>query len=372
MRLGFDIGPLTAARTGVGNYCYYLLKHLLAQGDMGDIIGFAANRRGIALDGLAGKLAYRRIPVPTRAMYALWEATSFPKVDRLLGGVDVFHGTNYFLPPTATARTALTIHDLAFLVEPSWCSPRIVGPFSRSIARFAHKADAILTYSEATANDVERLLQVPRSKIAVAPMAVDEGFVPVAREAATAALKREWGIDGPFLLFISTLEPRKNVTGLIRIFEAIGNEIPHKLVLIGGTGWNAEPIVDAIAKSPLRDRIVRPGFVPHMKLPVFYCAADAFVFPTHYEGFGLPLLEALTCGCPVVASDSSSVPEVTGGAALLAAPDDVAAHGRHVLSVLSDSAVRERLIADGKRHAAQYSWQRCAAQTRAVYKGLVS
>lgn len=371
MRLGFDIGPLTASRTGVGNYCYYLLKHLLEPGDL-DIAGLAVNRRGVALDGLEGRLTYRHIRMPARAMFALWNAAGVPRADRLLGGVDVYHATNYVLPPVARAKTVLTIHDLAFLIEPAWCSPRIVGPFSRRIAAFAGQAGAIMAYSEATAADIVRLLGVERDKITVAPMAVDEGFAPMDRSEAARLVRDTWGVEGPFLLFVSTLEPRKNVTGLIRIFERIGRDFPHKLVLIGGMGWGAGPIAQALESSPMRSRIVRPGFVPHRKLPAFYCAADAFVFPTHYEGFGLPLLEALTCGCPVAASDSSSVPEVTGTAALRAAPGDIEAHAAHIAAILTDAALRERLVADGKAHASRYSWRACAASTRTVYERLAA
>jgi len=237
---------------------------------------------------------------------------------------------------------------------------------------FAHRADAILTYSQSTKDDVVRLLEVDPDKITVAPMAVDDGFEPMSREEAEAFVADRFGIRGPFLLFVSTLEPRKNVPTLLRAYARVAAEIPHRLVLIGGVGWNADPIFETLDQLDLGDRIVRPGFVPHMQLPAFYCAADAFVFPTHYEGFGLPLLEALTCGCPVIASDNSAVPEVTGGAALTSDAMDEEAVADNIRRVLSDSVLRNDLIARGKAHAALYSWHKCAEATLAVYRSLAS
>jgi glycosyltransferase involved in cell wall biosynthesis len=370
MRVGIDIGPLTNQRTGVGNYCYYLLKHLLDLDQACHYHGFSSGLSPINLDGLDGRIDHRHLPIPTRILYRLWSTLGRPSVDGLLGGVDLYHATNYFLPPTSQAASVVTIHDLAFIAQPSLCSPRIVGPFSKGIRRFAQRANAILTYSESTKRDVLNFLEVDEAKVAVAPMAVDDGFLPIVREEAEGILKNQFKVEGPFLLFISTLEPRKNVPTLIKAFARIHKKIPHNLLLIGGVGWNADPIFETIEQLGIQDRIIRPGFIPHHMLPAFYSAADAFVFPTLYEGFGLPLLEALTCGCPVIAADNSSVPEVTGDAALLSDAMDEAALAENVLAVLEDDALRAGMIARGKTHAAQYSWGACAEKTLQVYRSV--
>ena len=370
MRIGIDIGPLTARRTGVGNYCYYLLKHMLAQARDAEFTGWATGRAAIELDGL--NLDFRHIPVPTRAMYKSWEWFGWPKVDTALGGVDVFHGTNYFLGPVSYARTVVTVHDLAFLIDASWCSPKIVGPFADGVGKFCHRADAVMAYSESTKRDLVKLLDVDPAKIHIAPMAVDEAFKPMPRDEAKRVVKERAGLDGPFFLYVSTLEPRKNVEGLIRIFEKLAKDREHKLVLIGGVGWRAEPILRAIEKSPYKDRIIRPGFIPHLELPAFYCAADALLFPTHYEGFGLPLLEALTCSCPVIAGDNSSVPEVTGGAALTCDEHDEEAFVNLVNTMLDDDSKREDCIAKGIEHAQHFSWQGCAETTLGVYRDILA
>ena len=370
MKIGFDVSPLTAHRTGVGNYCYYLLKHILELAEVHEFRGFASGRAPMELGELADRLPVRRVPVPTRLLYKSWEWFGMPAMERFLGAVDVYHATNYFLPPTRRARRVVTIHDLAFLAVPELCSPSIVGPFARGIGRFATGADAIMAYSESTKADIVTYLEVSPERVTVAPMAVDEGFQPMEREEAELLVKERFGVEPPFLLFVSTLEPRKNVVGLIEAFKHLVDEIPHNLVLVGSVGWNAEPILEAMAHPSVKDRIIRPGFVKHLELPAFYCAADAFVFPTHYEGFGLPLLEALTCGCPVVAADNSSVPEVTGGAALLTSSHDTEAVADNVRRILHDQDLRESLIARGKEHAAGFSWRACATRTLEVYEQL--
>jgi glycosyltransferase involved in cell wall biosynthesis len=370
MRIGIDIGPITSTRTGVGNYCFYLLKHLLPLAPDDTFHGFASGRAQVDLGELAGRVGHKHVPIPTRILYAVWNALGTPKVDNMLGGVDVYHATNFYLPPTRTAKTVLTIHDLAFWAKPEWCSPKIVGPFFKAVGHAAKNADHIMAYSEATKRDIVRFLDANPEKITVAPMAVDEAFAPLPRDEATKRATKDYGVETPFLLFVSTLEPRKNIPTLLEAFAKIADDIPHNLVLIGSVGWNAEPIFEAIDKLGLQDRVIRPGFVPHMELPVFYCAADAFVFPTHYEGFGLPLLEALTCGCPVVTSDNSSVPEVTGDAALASDANDVDAIAANILRVLNESDLREDMISKGQRHAQRYSWGNMAQATLDVYRSV--
>lgn len=369
MRIGFDVSPITPGRTGVGNYCYYLLKNLLALSLKCEFYGYSTGRQAPDLSAFPHLSGARHIPVPTRVMYRAWEYFGRPRVDRLLGSVDVCHGTNYVTPPTAAARRVVTVHDLAFLTVPQYCSPKIVGPFARRIGAYCREADAIMAYSESTKRDIVNELQIEPEKIAVAPMAVDEGFAPLERSAAESYLRDEFGIEGPYFLFVSTLEPRKNVVGLLQSFGRLAKLLPHKLVLVGSMGWLMESAFhDAIAALNIGDRIVRPGFVPHQQLPAFYCAAEAFLFPTHYEGFGLPLLEALRCGCPVVSSDNSSVPEVTGDAALRVDAKDIDGFVDAVMRLVGDSQLRDDLVRKGFAHADRFSWRACAESTMATYE----
>ena len=371
MRIGIDISPITAGRTGVGQYCFYLLKNLLALATDCEFAGFSSGSARLDLGPLATQIRHRHIPLPTRVLYALWTALGRPKVDTFLGGVDVYHATNYFLPPTRAARRVVTVHDLAFLRVPELCSPKIRGIFSKRIRGFIRDADAVIACSEATRADAIELLDADPSKVTTVYEAVDEVFTPMDREAAAAYVAQHYGIRQPYLLFVSTLEPRKNVPTLLRAFAQLKNDIPHTLVLAGGVGWNAEPIFQTLAELNLSSRVAQTGFVrSHAELPAFYSAADAFVFPTLYEGFGLSVLEAMTCGCPVVTSNNSSIPEVTGGAALCVDALDADGLANAVRRLLEDAPLRESMITRGREQAQRFSWKKCAQQTLAIYRQL--
>ena len=355
----------------MGNYCYCQLKHLLRVAGACEFVGFASGLRPLELGELAGMLAYRAVPVPTRVLYRIWSLLGGPKVDVLLGGADVYHATNYFLPPTRLARRVVTIYDLSFLTMPEHSSPKITHVFAEGVRRFAREADAVLTCSQATKSDVVRLLGVSPDRVEVAYGAVDEACVPMAREAASERVAVRFGVRRPFILFVSTLEPRKNVPALVRAFGRLAREIPHDLVLAGPKGWCADRIFGTIEELHLADRVILTGFIPERAdLVSLYSAADLFAFPSFYEGFGLPVLEAMTCGCPVVTADNSSLPEVAGEAAVLVDAGDVPGIAEAMRRVLDDDALRQAMVARGFEQARRFSWEACARTTLGVYMEL--
>jgi glycosyltransferase involved in cell wall biosynthesis len=371
MRIGIDITPLAKPRTGVGHYCYCLLKNILPLAPEDFFQGLATGLTPIEDDDLPGAIPYRRLPIPTRVMHRIWNFAHAPKADSLLGGLDVYHATNYFLPPMRSARRILTIHDLCFLVKPELCSPKIAHYFAKHVPKFIEQSDAVLACSHSTKNDILRFSSVDPLKIHVVHEAADEDFSPMRRDLAQEVLSCVYGLSGPFLLFVSTIEPRKNLSVLLRAFSRISREIPHKLILIGTMGWNAEPPEKMIADLGLKERVIHMGFLSrHADLAAFYSAADAFIFPTLYEGFGLTLIEAMTCGCPVVTSDNSSVPEVVGDAALQVNAQDIEAIASAILRLLDDDSLRDELIAKGFNQARSFSWNRCAAETLEAYRSL--
>lgn len=371
MHVGFDITPLAGQRTGVGNYCHYLLKGLLRLAE-GEITGFSASLAPPCLNGFES-LPVRRLTVPTRGLYKSWEWFRRPRIDTLMPGIDVYHATNYFLPPARKARRVVTFHDLAFVKRPDLCSPKISGLFARLSGRFAGEADAVIACSESTRNDAIELLGAEPGKVVVAYEAVDEDFKPVERAEAAGLLEKRHHIKQPYLLFVGTLEPRKNLPALIEAFAGLAKDIPHTLVLAGGAGWGSAPVFGAIEKFGLNERVICTGFVsPHSDLALFYSAADAFVFPSLYEGFGLPLLEAMACGCPIAAANTSSVPEVAGPAALYFDPADPADIAGAVWKVLEDVSLRYSLVAHGLVQAAKFSWENCARATLDVYRRVLA
>jgi len=371
LRIGYDITPLAGHRTGVGNYTEAVLRHMLPLASGMQFHAFSSGRHRIDASAL-GISRHRHVPLPTRVLYQLWNATGRPCADKLLGGVDVFHATNYFLPPVARARTVLSIYDLAFLKHPEWCSPKIVGPFSRAVRQHAHRADAIVACSAATRDDIVSLLGVDTSRIHVVHGAVEIPTHLPEREEAAALLSRDLGINAPFLLFVSTLEPRKNIEGLLRAFALAAPQIPHTLVLAGGTGWGMEALPALLDSLRLGDRVRMLGYVTQpAHLPALYTAADAFFFPSHYEGFGLPVLEAMAHGCPVITARNSSLPEVAGDAARYVDPNDPQGMANTLCEVAQDAALRDTLSAAGRTRARAFSWQHAATSTLDLYRSLV-
>jgi len=368
MKLGIEITPLTQQPTGIGYYTLHLLSALSALPDCPEICGFSSGLHKPQTADLP--ISFRRIAVPTRALYRCWRLFNAPKADAFLGGTDIYHAVNYVLPPLKKAAGVLTIHDLAFLAHPEWCSPKIVAPFRDAVTRHARRADRILVPSEATRKDVLRFLDVAPDKIRVTPLAGDPSFFPMPREEAEEQLREHLRLTGGFLLCVGTLEPRKNLPTLLRAF--LKTDLPHKLVFVGGHGWG-----DALqAQVPLsaqdKKRIVFTGYIRDRGLfPALYSAATAFLFPSWHEGFGIPAVEAMACGCPVIASDTSSLPEVAGSAALYAAPGDTDAWARAMEHLCADITLQEDLRQKSLAQAEAFSWEKCALATMRCYKELL-
>jgi glycosyltransferase involved in cell wall biosynthesis len=370
VRFGVDISPVTAGRTGVGNYVFYLLKNMLSVATDDQFVGFAATLSSLALEGLDAGLKVRHVRLPTRALYAVWRRANLLPIETFVGQVDMFHATNYFVPPARKAKRVVTIHDLSFLIVPQYCSPRIVRPFSSGIGKFARQSDAIIVYSESVKRDIVSRLDVPESKVRVIYLAVDDAFE--CAKGGADWLEETYDISRPYILFVGMLEPRKNVPAILRAFDAIRSDVPHRLVIVGARGWMYEEIFQLHDELGLGDRVRFLGFVPgHDKLAAFYRNADLFVYPSFYEGFGLPVLEAMKCGCPVVASKAASIVEIAEDAALLVDADDWKALAESMDNALNDDALREELSRKGRERAAVFSWKRAAEQTLDLYREVV-
>jgi glycosyltransferase involved in cell wall biosynthesis len=300
---------------------------------------------------------------------AIWEQLALPALARR-DRLEVLHGLVNVVPLAAPCPTVVTVHDLAFLRRPDLVPARRRRYFGAMLRAAVRRAARVIAVSEWTKGDVVELLGVAPERVAVTHLAADETFRP-ADAATLIAFRARQGLERPYVLFVGNLEPRKNVAGLLRAFALLITEVEHELVLVGGEGWMTEEISAALADPRLRDRVRRVGWVEPAALPLWYGAADLFVFPSFYEGFGLPPLESMACGTPVIAANVTALPEVVGDAALTVDPTDAEAMAGAMRRVLFDPALAADLRRRGLSRAEDFSWVATAAATVGVFREVV-
>ena len=277
------------------------------------------------------------------------------------------------LPPVnGRIPTLLTVHDLSFIHYPHVFPDRLVSYLNQVVPWSIGRASHILADSEATRNDLLTIWQVPPEKVTVLYSGVHERFQPVTDMLKMTAVRQKYHLaEWPYLLSVGTLQPRKNYQMLIRAFAPLANKVPHHLVISGGKGWLYDDMMAEVVRQGLADRVHFIGFVDDADLPTLYSDASLFVFPSLYEGFGLPLLEAMGCGTAVLTSNSSSLPEVAGNAAQQLPPDDQSAWTNAMLALLSDPSQRKVLVRAGLNQAKIFSWQESARQLLKIYAQLL-
>lgn len=372
MRIGLTTSVMARGRSGVGQYVLALVRALLPHAHRHEFVLYVLREDLPRFEFARG--AMRLVPVPEFFRPAvrdiLWHQTVLPwlaRRDRL----DVLHVPSYrrMLWPRPCPLVA-TIHDLAaFRVTGKYDRARMF--YGRVVARrLARRQDEIIAVSRHTACDIAAFFGLPRQRLAVIHNGLDHARFAPAAEGERRAVARARGIDRPFLLYVARLEhPAKNHVRLIRAFErfkaATGSA--WQLVLGGGDWHGAEHIHAAIAASRYASEIHRLGFVPDAELPAWYRAADGFVYPSAHEGFGLPPIEAMACGCPVMSSDRGALAEIVGQAALIVEPDDETAFAAQLTRFAGDPELRADLRAAGLAHARQFDWNRTAEATLAIY-----
>ena len=361
LRIGVDASrAATGLRTGTEQYSVQLLEALGAL-DRRNAYTLYANSRTKPALALPPNFRARLIPFPR-----LWTHARL-SLELLAHPPDVLFVPAHVVP-LAHPRTVVTIHDLGYRAFPEahpWRARQYLAWSTRWSAAVARR---VIVPSEATARDLAAACRTPRERIVVIPHGVHPRFRPLPAEQVTAGLAR-LGIARPYLLALGTLQPRKNLARTLAAFEQLAARgLPHHLVLVGRRGWLDAPIFAAINRpgSPARGRVHLTGYLDDADVPLVYNGADALVFPSLYEGFGLPALEALACGTPVLTSATSSLPEVVGDAAVLADPLDTAAIAAGLERLVADGALRQALRERGLARAAGFSWRRAAERTLAV------
>lgn len=327
-------------------------------------VGVAARHASPPPGPFVPPVPVRHLPLPRLALYETWHGLRWPKVERATGPVDVVHGTAVAVP-ASDAPLVMTIHDLAFLVDPTQATRHGNRFFRRGMELARRHAERVMVPSEATAAECREAGFDPEV-LRVVPWGVDVASVT---EADVAAARSSHGLERPFVLFVGTVEPRKNLAAVVGAMEVVASE--HRdvdLVLVGPDGWN-EDLAERLAPLDAAGVTVhRLGFVPMTELPALYAACAAFCFPSLREGFGLPVLEAMAHGAPVVTSIGTATAEVGGDLALLVDPRDHEAVGRALLRFLDDPALADERRRRGRQHAAAYTWEAAGSAIAAVYR----
>jgi glycosyltransferase involved in cell wall biosynthesis len=303
----------------------------------------------------------------------IWHRLRLPlNVEWLIGEVDLFHGPDFVLPPLRSrTRTIVTVHDLSYLHYPRCFEPALLDYLTSAVPRAAARADWVLADSESTRRDAIEMLGVPEQQTGVLYPGVEPRFQPIEDQAVLSHVRSKYGLPDCFVLSVGTVQPRKNYVRLVDAFTQLGIPGVH-LVIAGGTGWLYQELLDRIEELGLQERVHLTGYVDDVDLPAIYNLAQVVAQPSLYEGFGIPIVEAMACGIPVVAADNSSLPEAAGEAGLLVDAMDSEALADALSRALTNSQLRRAMVERGLAQARQFTWQRAAETLHATYQQIGS
>lgn len=327
-----------------------------------ELVGVAAAHRGPPPAAWRPPLQIHHLPLPRLALYGSWHRLRRPQVQRATGHIDVIHATSIAIPPRS-APLVVTIHDLAWLHDRSHFTRRGISLFDRGLELARQDADLVVCPSRATLEDC-RGHGLEEDRLRLVPMGVSSTIAP---PGSVARARQRYGLGKDYILWTGTIEPRKNLGRLLQAFEELDSDVD--LVLAGPKGWN-EDLREKVSRAGERVKLL--GFVPHEDLAPLYAGARLFCFPSLFEGFGLPVLEAMAQGTPVVTSSGTSTEEVAEGAGVLVDPRDPASIGEGMARVLEDRSLADELAGAGRRRAAEYPWSRTAELLAEVYREAAS
>ncbi len=376
MRIIVNGIPLLSPRSGVGNYVYQNFKALLSLRSEWDVSFYYGVQWSASLRDRPAEpyVSARKFIRRLRKGYPAYRAT----LDFLFGvgqwwrKDDLYHETNY-VPMKYNGPTVLTVFDLSFHLFPETHPPERIRYMERYFYPRLERVTRFITISEAIKQEMIEHLGLPKDKITVTPLGVDENFKPIFPDQLRPAIKKYGLKRGSYILYIGTLEPRKNIINLLKAYSILPFSLreQYPLVLAGGTGWLMEGLDREIEQLHIQKTVIKTGYVPKEDLPSLYSGAVIFVYPSLYEGFGLPPLEAMACGTPVITSSVSSLPEVVGDAGVLVHPEDVEKLAEEMQDLLTNPPRRQILSAMGLERSKHFTWGKCASKTLEVYDRVV-
>ncbi len=374
MKVAIDVRTVLPNRSGVGNYVLHLIQNL-RKVDPDSIYFFLSLKKNLSF---LGPLAPEQNPLQTvfshenHPLGDFWEHFILP-IRLMKKGIDVFHGPASLIPFRRDHyQVVVTIHDLVAFLFPETI-PLKYGAYMRYLLRQAVKrANKIISVSHHTRQDLIEILKVPSEKIVVIHEAPSPIFRPYDRNKVRTLLKERYGIQKKYIYHLGNIEPRKNLIVLLQAFTRVCQELgtEYQLVVSGQKGWLIRSLSHFLKNYPMRDQVLFTGYVPMEDLPLLMNGAEIFVFPSLYEGFGLPVLEAMSCGTPVISSNRSSIPEIVGSAGVLIDPTDVRELAHRIVYLLRNGEERRRLSLLGKDQAARFSWEEVARKTLDVYRSV--
>jgi len=360
---------------GIGSYTHFLVKYLQLVDKENDYLIYLCREDEEDLNFITNNNFYKiYAKMPTRSAFLrlLWEQV-YLQLKLASKPVEVFHGPAFIVPNLKFCKYVVTALDATHWLHPkthTFFTLLYMRPFVRLSL---WNADMIITISESAKKDLINSLGLPEDKIKVIYCGIDEAYQPTQNLKSIEATRKKFNLPEKFILNVSTLVPTKNLPTLFKAFALFksSTSLSHRLVIVGGKGWKYKEILKAVTQLGLEKDIIFTGYVPREDLINIYNAADLFVYPSFYEGFGLPPLEAMACGTPVIASNVSSIPEVVGEAGILLNPFDIAGIAEAIEKVIRDDDLRREMVEKGITQAQKFSWRQNASETKKIYERLV-
>ena len=367
MRIAIDAHTIGERETGNETYTLNLIRELLSLDEKNEYFLYATDPYELRA----------RLPSEKARIVSLWPTSSLLRIPLVMPlaarkqGVSLLH-VNYIAPPYCPCPTVVTVHDLSFALFPHFFSPRDHLLLSTLVPISVRRAAKVIAVSQRTKEDLLEHYHLPEDKVTVTYEAASEAFRPLEERSVLTQLRERYGLHHPFILTLGNLQPRKNMVRLVKAYDRLRKRgFTHQLVIAGQAHWRSSEIYRAVEEHGLEDEVLFTGYVPDTDLPLLYNAADLFILVSLYEGFGLPVLEAMACGTPVVASRTGSLPEVVGEAGLLVDPLDIEGIAEAIVEVLSQPHLASQLRERGLNRAANFSWRRTAEETLRVYEKAV-
>ena len=374
MRIAVDAQTLLEQSAGITYYTKGLIEAVLKQDQTNyyDLLLWRLfPKKPLRMFGEGRNFSYRyQRFFPYKGFYKLYKWGIPIPLETFFGSHDLYFFPNFVAYPHLKGKSVVVVHDLTFEKVPQYVDRRNVDFLKKFVPPSVAKADHVVVNCEFTKNELIDAYRVPAERVTVAYPGVDPGVFYPRSEKEKEEVKKKYGIAKPFILYLGTLEPRKNVPAVLKAYASLPNRRDFNLVLAGKKGWLYEEIFRTVGDLGLEEDVIFTGYVPEEDRPKLLSAAEVFVYPSFFEGFGMPVVEAQACGTPVIASNTTSLPEAVGDGGVLVDPKNISQLAEALEEVLSSGSLREKLVKKGLANARRFSWEASAAEVIKIFRSL--